>query len=293
MSERLATDLIGYKRSWEGKPKEQVKEEMSSWSLETHRLPDPYTFQVRTDGKFVSPITGELVEKSIERTSHLGKLEGNALDLMQNWARNEDSGLSFWISDPHPDRSEFTKVIISELSKDENDVKSLFNRSLMLQLDMDQAIALHQRLSFAEGTDYQPISPAEIRSVPVFKKSMPMEEWINFLSIEIDDEPLFNKIRTGEDIRDKQIALQNSEIMYAQLFKNAGYDDENVKAAIQHAKDVGFFGVYDSTCPTAFARMFDASAKFVKNCGNCRMSLYKFMKAKDTCDHCGGVYEGC
>ena len=292
---RIEQDLVGYIPYWIDKPKAQVAEELASWSLETKRIPDPYLFPIRPDGKLLSPMTGELVENSIEKNSYLGQKEWIAFQRIQVWDKDATSGVSFWISPPHKLRSKFTKVIASEIVDDEENGKQLFNRSLMLELDSHQALQLHTKLSQLNGVVSDILSPEDIRSKPVFLNNTD-GDWTKYLNVKVEDEPIINMVRTGEDLIEKELALKNSGVIYDRLFlnKDIGFDDDRVKSAITEARNRNYFGKYDGTCPTtAFELIFDVGAKLIRNCGACKASLNKFMKSGDTCDHCGGVYKGC
>lgn len=292
---RVEQDLVGYIPYWVDKPQAQVTEELASWSLETKRIPDPYFFPIRSDGKLLSPMTGELVENSIEKNSYLGQKEWIAFQRIQEWDKDAKTGVSFWISPPHRLRSKFTKVIASEIVDDELRGRQLFNRSIMLELDENQALELHRNLHLANGVISDLTSPEEVRSRPVFLNNQD-GNWVKYLNINIEDEPIINMVRTGDDLKEKELALKNSGVIYDRLFlnKNIGFDDERVKSTITEARSMNYFGKYDSTCPTtAFELVFDVGAKLIRNCGACKASLNKFMRSGDTCDHCGGVYKGC
>ena len=287
--------ILGYIPSWEGKTKPQVIEEIASLSLETKRLPDPYCFDIAEDGRLSSPQTGKSIENSIEKSSCLGQTEWLAVQEIQRWNVGKTEGLSFWISPPHPKRSQFTKLIISEIVKEEKGRK-LFNRSLLLDIDGDQALNLGLGLTIRGGMVANFKNTEDLRSHPIFVDTN--LNWVDFLDMKINDKKIFEMIRKGEDIVEKEMALQKSGIIYEELFGEKyprGYDDYRVKQAVEKAQELDIFGSLPGSCPPALLLMQQkdsAFGEFFKNseksfpCPECHKPIPSG-EGVTKCPHCG------
>lgn len=289
-------ELTGFIPSWERKPKPQVVEELASYSLETKRIPDTYYFVIRGDGKLISPQTGKLVEESVEKTSRLGQKESQALDRIQYWGQGKNEGLVFWISPPHPERSRFTKMVVSEITKEESE-KRLFNRTLLLEINDQEALNLGRELSLFDNSNNYIESPESLRSQPIFINSGELD-WVSYLDVRINDKYIWEKIRSGEDIIAKEEAIVSSGLIYEELFgKNypVGYDDERVKQAVEKANELNLFGSLGGSCPpallmtnqedTAFG-VFSKNAEKSFPCPECHKPIPSG-RGITQCPHCG------
>jgi len=248
------SEVASFVRSWsKDKPRGRVVEEIASYFIETKRLPDPYYFLLGDDGKLIDPLTYQPVENSIEKDSHLGQAEWMAFQKIQEWNIGRSQGLAFWISPPRPERSKYTKIIVSEIVSEENE-RTLFNRSLLLEIDADESLNLAESLSLKAGRSLIFDSPEALRSQPVFIDYGDFD-WIDYLVMHTNEYGILKKIRSGEDLKAKRQELQSADIMYEEMFgrdsRTFGFDDERVRTAVRGALNRGSFGAYDTSCPPA------------------------------------------
>ena len=235
---------------WIDKPKPQVVEELASYSLETKRIPDPYYFLIRDDGKLISPQTGKLVEDSVEKKSYLGQMEFRALQSIQEWSVGKSKGIAFWFSPPNTERSKFTKLIVSEIENYETE-RRLFNRNLLLEIDAQETMLLVQELTSKGANPVVFKTPEELRSQPVFSDNSDLN-WLDFFDMRVNDKTIWEQIRSGEDILAKELAIKNSGSIYETIFGQdypKGYDDEKVKRAVEKAREMNVFGSLPGSCP--------------------------------------------
>jgi len=294
-------ELAGFIHSWNGKPRNQVVSELASYSLETKLDPDPYHFTIRSDGKLISPLTNKLVEDSVEKISPLGYAEWQALQKIQQWDKDKDFGLAFWFSPPHPERSKFTKLIVSEIQTKDSG-KLLFNRSLLLEIDATGALGVAKNLALAsQDINFQKhtILPESLRSHPVFVDETGVD-WVEFMENNVGGD-IWEKIRSGKDISDKELAIKKSGVLYETIYANnhsINYDSEEVKYVIHRANSLGFFGKHSATCPplldsqtanSSFG-MFIANSEKSFPCPNCHRPIPS-SRGITKCPHCGATKE--
>jgi len=293
MSERYQ-EISSYIPSWKGKPRTQVVEEIASYSLETRRIPDPYFFIVRDDGKLISPQTGKPVEDSVEKNSILGKVEFEALVKIQDWVVNSEEGVVVWISPPHKERSPLSKIIKSDI-RHQGSLKILFNRAILLDIDGQECLKLANDIQDNIG---RLISPEDLRGSPLFVTGELGDRLFDTLELATKDTDSWQMIRDGKDLMEKRIAIDKAKYIYERIVAvKIGYDSDLVKKTIENEIKIGTFGLSPVSCPPSafeafYINSFKVDEKFVKNCGNCGRKIGKPISKGYRCI-CGGVFEGC
>ncbi len=293
MSERYK-EITAFIPTWKDKPRAQVIEEIASYSLETKRIPDPYYFIIGKDKKLISPQTGVFIEDSVEKDSVIGKEEFEAFEKIQRWATENESGMVFWISPPHPERSSDTKIIISEIAV-EDKTKLPFNRAVLLDIDTTDCLKIVNTI--LDGDTGDVFSEEDLRRQPLFLSADQEVEWTSLIGLHPDATRAFYMIQKGDDLREKEKALKAAVPIYESfLTREVGYDDHLVREEVEKAIGSGVFGTSSASCPppigTSFEVFYSHSLKFVKNCGNCGKGINKLIKKGYQCK-CGGVYKGC
>lgn len=246
----------GYIHHWEDKPREQVVEETLSWSHETKRVPDPYKF-IFQDGKLISPITGEPIENSIDRSTPLARKEAGALESIQDWVRENDSGVSVWISPPHPRRTTDpnvldSKVIVSEILF-EGQEKILFNRAFIFAMDGKDCVEAANNLPY-KVQEQDVFDPEFLRQHPLFLQS-PLEANINkTLQEHFPDPRQWTMAIEGEDLIIKEENRPLAEKWYREQFeKTSGVVYETGHEARHKNNSTAtieqLFGQYNGSCP--------------------------------------------
>lgn len=158
---------------WNDKPVEQRIEEFISFGTETKRIPDRYKLVIKD--KLISPVTGKVVEDSIEKNSTVGKLEFEAFEKIQDFAVKNDTGTSIWISPSIEDLYPSSKIIFSSIDY-ENEKKILFNCSLIIDANEEECLDLANLISVSEGMKFE--NSDEIRKNPIFMDTKMAINWM-------------------------------------------------------------------------------------------------------------------
>lgn len=305
-------ELASYKKSWIGKPPEQVFGEIASWAMETKGIPDPYLFLISENGKLLSPVTGIPIEKSIEKNSFIGQKEFEAFIKIQDWSNSDtENQVAIWISPPHKDRSyknrpPESKIIISQIEVDSS-IKILFNRSINLNISKQDCLNIAHNLDPLNNIEHH----EDLRSQPIFLELPKEVGWIEYLENVIDAPEIWEMITSEKDLEEKEKAIENAKTIYQELFINnqtAGYDSWQVKKAVEKANSISAFGTQSVSCPPGLSAgplsLFETfyqnslkieNGKYVKRCGNenCKAEIEKVITAGYKCSKCGRTYEGC
>lgn len=255
---------------------DQIAREWASVSLESRKLPDTYSFAVAS-GKLINPFTGRPVEESINVSTSLDRLEMIAFEKIQDWANETNQGVVFWLSPPHPQRSQQGKIIISEIKHSEAG-KQLLNRSILFDTDKDAFLRVSNQIDgeFSDNLKYI-YSLDEVRQRPVFcGRGMNLDQWLPKIEKIISESTQWDMIRTGEDVREVERA-----IIWAKQGRFVS----------------GYIGSNSLSCPLvsptlAFLRN-SFEGKFVRECGSCRIQIQTVIFKGDQCRVCNGTYEGC
>lgn len=267
-------ELAEFQIRWLGKPKKQVVEELSSYFLETRLIPDPYYFTVNAVGQLISPETELPIENSIEKDSPLGFLEYQGFVFLQNWAAKNEEGVAVWISPPHPERSELTKIIVSELFKDSSG-KRILNYAIRLNLTTRECLELARNLPLIVPFNKETVDT--LRATILFLDLQGRENWLTTLSSRISQSAVWRLIEGGESMLIKEQAKQEA----ARVIKDWIVLER-------------FFGSYPSSCPPpgAFDTIFRKS-NFVElsfPCPKCEKPIPSG-KGITVCPHCGAKKE--
>lgn len=281
-------ELQTYVNQWALKAKKQVVEELSSYSLESKRITDPYSFIITPNGELLSPSANCLVKSVVQRDTKVGELEYQALCKVEEWAKQAAEGIIVWISPPYPGEYPVSKIIVSELEH-KGSLKLLFNRAILLDISSEDCIRLANNLSAYARVQHRFYSSEDVRgqAVPILSKGI---HWSYILGEFIDLPEVWSGIRTGLDKRAKNEALRAATEVYTELFSLSN---------IVRIQSTGLLGPYPVSCPpklersTAFAYLFKNSLLLNKdyfNCTNCDKKI-ESGKGITTCPHCGARKE--
>lgn len=172
---------------------------------------DYYHFIEDRDGDLYSPTAKCKIKNVIYRNNYIGEVEGQAFDEINRWFNKNRQGAVAWISPMHPVYYPLdSKIIVSEIGHYQGR-KTLINRSIILDMDGQECLEMAQAL--AERSMNRPYleSVHAVRSTPLFLNP---DHWVNIISEVIPDSGLWNKVRTGQDIRQQRKALQQAQKVY-------------------------------------------------------------------------------
>lgn len=295
-------EIVPYIAAWRNKPGEQIAEELASYSLETHGIPDPYHYSITPTGELYSPQAKRRVADTVEdKTSHLGYLEYQAVRSIEQWVASSSEGVIAWVSPPYSGVYPTSKIIISEIEY-QNVNKRLFNRAIVLDFDEKKCLEFVQQL--VQYSQDRPMLTHldQIRSTPIILNTRGLS-WVNILQELIDDHILWDSIRKGEDLRAKKETLRQAAMVQKGFFSISGlsHPDEAKMAIMQ------MLGPRSGSCPprasvqnrTAF-QVFTENAvtyggstskdpDFCKVCPICEKEINCVVKAGGSCPKCGAI----
>ncbi|MDD5147396.1 MAG: hypothetical protein PHV63_02505 [Candidatus Daviesbacteria bacterium] len=278
--------------------REQAAEELASSIQETHRIPDPYHFEITPYGELFSPSARCLVKdkRVIDKTSPLGRLEYQALLSIEQWAVSRNEGVIVWVSPPYPGAYSVLKIIVSEIEY-ENGLKRLFNRAILFDFDENQSLEFTRGL--AQFSQNQPnfFNLDQVRATPLILKTHG-NFWIHALEELIDAPAVWEMVRIGEDRRLKEEALRQATMVQKEFFSIPGlYSTDEAQMAIKQV-----LGPYSGSCPpkTAFQVFSENSLvvgdgvntkdpDFCRNCPVCGEAINCIVRAGQSCPSCRTV----
>ncbi len=217
-----------------GRNERQPVLEAASYSLETRRIPDTYPFTIKL-GKLFTP-DGQLAENSIEKDSDVGKREYEAFLIIQDWASQNNGGLSIWISPPHKDKYPCSKIILSEVIQPNNS-RLLVNKAILIDLDENECIGLFNNIT---GNTIKLTNPEELRSNPILFEYINQKKMDSILDQILESEiQQLAMIKRGYDVYEAERTIQyfrNQRFAFGSFLPNA-------------AKPDGMIGSHTSSCP--------------------------------------------
>lgn len=239
-------EITSFINNWVGKPKQQVVEELASYSLETKRIPDPYCFTADDDGDLFHPQAKAKVKNFILRDSFVGELEGRAFDAISRWFRQEDCGAIVWVSPPYPGIYPTSKVIVSEIER-ESSGKRLHNRAILLDFDADRCLKFARDLAAFSKNHPLFQSLDQVRATPLALNTQG-RSWIYILEELIDDPILWKGLREGKDKEAKEEALIQARIVHQSLFRDTPGLSDGQRMMLE------MLGGRPGSCPVLFKK---------------------------------------
>lgn len=284
-----------FKKGWNGCSPEEIALGLASVHCETNHYSDSYSFLVGKND-FISPETGKLIRPEIKDDTPVQKKEKIIYENLYSWAKDNESGLSVWISPPAAELFPGTKIILHEIVKKGKE-KFVLNRAILADIDAKKAVEianLFSAVSINSKEEY--FDPEKVRSkLFVIKEGMSV---IDLLNLFVDDPKLIEQIRSGQDLTVRKEVLQKAS-KYSEKIKNGVSSAEVYNSMVSD----GFIGSYDISCPSMGGSSFSeytvghslisGEYKHVKNCGKCGVSIDKLIKKGYQCSSCHGEYLGC
>lgn len=292
-------EVVSYIAAWKNTLPKQLAEELASLSLETKRVPDPYSFLIK-DGELFSPTANKKIKDSVEdKLSHLGSLEYQAVVSIEKWAAQSDEGAAVWLSPPLPGVYPTAKIIISEI-ENSGGTKKLFNRALVFDFNEKECFELACNLANFSQNCPDVTNADRIRSTP-FVLQKPVI-WMRILEELIYDPLLWENVKRGKDKEAKKEALRQAAIIQKQFFARGVIlrPDEAVMAVIQ------MLGPKAGSCPpgqstelkTGMVVFSENSATytgaikdpdFCRSCPVCGKEINCIVRIGGNCPKCGAV----
>lgn len=232
-------------RTWRNTHVRQFREEAASFSLETHRIPDPYQYILDQDGDLFSLAAKRKIRDVVRVGSYIGQVELNALDRISQLTRQNKSGVIVWISPPHPEAYPDLKIVVSEI-QERGSQRLILNRAIIFDFDSETALKFAKALSGRSIEKPSFENNEQVRARP-FMLDISDAHWTDILQDLVGQSEIWEMIRSGEDVKAKNIALKQAEELYSYLYPTVGHEQASAKA---QALIGAMIGSYDPSCPT-------------------------------------------
>jgi hypothetical protein len=289
--------------TWSVKPKSQAVEELASYSLETKRIPDPYSFLIDSDGDLFSPSAGYKVRDFIKTNHVVGERELTAFNFINDWVKKKNSGSIAWISPPYPGVYPTSKVIISDIEV-ENGIKKVFNRAIVLDIDENDCLKFAQALSQYSFNKPFLNHSEDLRSIPIVLDTYD-KSWVDIFVEILGENSFLENIKTGNDWILKWQALYQAEQVLASINRSTVLTFGQEKELGE--KIMGMLGQKSGSCPvllspsgrTAF-QVFSENAltytgstnkdpDFCRSCPVCKEEINCIVRSGQSCPKCRAV----
>lgn len=273
--------------SWRSSHPKRLNAELISVFNETNRIPDPFRLVYR-NGQIVD--YEEKKPLRIDRSTYVGRKEGELVDSLTNWLKENDGGSAVWISPLLPGVYPYNKIVLYQIEGDLNGEKSTFNTMLVLETPVEHSLVIASKLNpkfsifsdpetlrnklFAVGENFDFSTLLEIASVRTRTKEEPNKEIV---------EDVMNLIYSGFDPR-----LVAEKMSQKGLIGKHGLLCPPINLTQNPT-----FGVFMDAHSLIFRFVGGESGKYVKNCGRCGVKIEAKISKGYKCSKCDGVYEGC
>ena len=273
--EQNVETTIQFIQIWRENP-ERIQPELVSLNKETTGKPDTYHFLIE-GGILIDPETGQPVEKFIDTTTPLGRIEADIAKKLGRWGEENEEGLAFWISPPYPGRYPRSKLILHRIAYTWEGAKVLDNSAILFDAPEKEILAL---------------VPTGINNLENLRKVLFVGEDKEEIILEMEAKLKKYFVEPTQDLDEEELA---SRAEYYQELILRGVDPETIARQMQKT---GFLGENSISCPPTFSefisgKLTSETAKFVRRCGNCGVTINAVISKGYRCPSCGGTYEGC
>ena len=146
-------------------------------------------------------------------------LENHAFELIEFWAIQQFSKNLAWFSPPD-EKHGYTeaRLVVSEIEKSENETR-ITCRAFCLPYSEDECLNLAKEI--AETSDHNMVginSGDALRKYPVYFNPPENQTWEEYLEEKIKEPKIWEKIKNGEDIKNKDEALKLSTPIVEKYF---------------------------------------------------------------------------
>lgn len=216
MAERIALDT----RYWNSP--EQGIENTASFMVEQKdgALEDRINYTelfLDDENDLFHPVFGKL-KNTLEIKSATDELEAKAIDKLNDWAKTNDEGHAIWISPPYPDQKE-SRFIVYDMQRNEGRKKISLHAVCGNQNLSDCLTIAEQINAYSNQTDSKIISESHLRETPItFSPEPYFPSWIDLLQNLIEPPQIWEKIRQGVHIEEKNKLIELAAKELAQLF---------------------------------------------------------------------------
>ncbi len=272
-----------------------------------------YTYVLGENGQLYDKELGEKpTPRWITESDHL---ENHAFLAMERWAKEGLSENLAWFSPPDSNH-EYTeaRLVVSEIKKEKEETL-IICRAFCLPYSEDQCVSFAKEIAKTSNKNIAHINSGDaLRASPIFFNPPDDLVWYEYLEEQINKPKIWEKVKSGDDYKDKDEALKLSEPIvekYFDLIIGARNAYEYVLAGALMEKEMTMSGVIfqaKGSCgmsnqealgnlernPSIFNTMFINTAmsnhESSFNCPRCHKAISSGLGIT-ICPHCGARKE--
>ena len=300
------------------KARNRTTHDFAAASIEQKEAPpeeriNTYTYTLNENGQLFSKETGEKpTPRWITKSDHL---ENHAFLIMERWAKEGPSENLAWISPPdNKHRYTETRLVVSEIKKDEEEIL-IICRAFCLPYSEDECVDLAKEIAKTSNKNIVDIDSGNtLRAFPIFFNPPKNLTWYEYLEKHVKEPNIWEKVKGGDDYRNKDIALKLSEPIvekYYDLIIAARSAYEHVLAGASMEREMRISGIIfqaKGSCGisnqealgiikrnpgifnTVFATAAISSQEHSFNCPRCQKVIPSGLGIT-VCPHCGARKE--
>lgn len=211
--------LVINTRTWETPA--QAKENFASALIEQRKGPlegkiNFVELFINENGQLAHSEFGE-IKPLVEVKTPIDKLEFRAIEKLTRWANENDQGLAIWISPPYPGQEE-SRFIVYELKR-EGEAKTIDLHAVCGYHNVQECLAIAEQLLTFSPEDIEPIHSVEtLRETPISFTYKPYPTWADFLKETIGPPNVWETIKRGDHIKNKEEILNISDPIIDEYF---------------------------------------------------------------------------
>ena len=202
--------------------KNRTTQDFAAGSIEQREAPfeeriNTYSYVLSNKGQLCEPESGKRPALRMIKASDY--LENHAFELMEFWAIQKFSKNLAWFSPPD-EKHGYTeaRLVVSEIKKSENETK-VTCRAFCLPYSEDECLNLAKEI--AKTSDHNMIcinSGDTLRKHPVYFNPPENITWEEYLEKKIKEPKIWEKVKNGDDIKNKDEALKLSKPIVEKRF---------------------------------------------------------------------------
>ena len=138
--------------SWTYTNPQRLEQEIISSFNETNRKPDNFRLKYK-NGNIVDFETEQPVK--IDRSSYLGRMDGELFDVLGSWISENDQGTALWISPSYDTRYPCNKITIYQIESAIDKEKIMMNVSILFDTPKNHTLEIAAKINpyFIKETD--------------------------------------------------------------------------------------------------------------------------------------------
>ena len=257
---------------------QRLEPELVSFSNETNRKPDTFSYVVSTEG-LIDPITGRLIKDVVDTKTALGRSEARFLSKTERIISERDEGMVVWFSSPYLERYPCSKVIFYKIAYNWDGQKVTNNSAILFDASSEETLQIAMEVTGERFMDTETLRETAL----YFQESEPTTSRIL---------ELLSKQSGVKEYAFSATATMSQADRFASMIR-AGKPTYEIAEEMWRT---GFIGNYSISCPPTFSEhtvAFAVIAKLVEHCGRCGIRIAKYISRGYHCPNCGGTYEGC